>query len=200
MTKGLASTGGPSRSRSGSRFVLLRLRLRASGRLRYIERSGGTRLAMPVRARLASSYRLRAYPGWRGDRASRDDRSRRSGRACQGVVEEQSRHAVAMQGDIEQARALVRGGRQAYFDAGALMTAGGMSMGDAEVERRAGDDARAEEVLREGLELARADRRPRLLPHGRPAASAVSLRTEALRRGRATVCGGTGDDRRRRSH
>jgi class 3 adenylate cyclase len=55
--------------------------------------------------------------------------------------------------DRGDARDLVRGGRQAYFDAGLYMTAGGMSMREADVELRAGDAAREEAVLREGLEL-----------------------------------------------
>jgi class 3 adenylate cyclase/tetratricopeptide (TPR) repeat protein len=121
--------------------------------LAYIERSGATRLAMPVMARLASSYRFGPTPV--GEAIERVEAIGRGEQGALAVAWTRSSLGtlVAMQGDIERARELVRGGRQAYFDAGGLMTAGGMSMGDAEVERRAGDDARAEEVLREGLEL-----------------------------------------------
>jgi tetratricopeptide (TPR) repeat protein len=60
---------------------------------------------------------------------------------------------LAMQGQIERARELVRGGRQAYLDAGQYMSAGGMSLSEAEVEFRGGDFAAEESVLREGHEL-----------------------------------------------
>ena len=121
--------------------------------LAYIERAGSARLAIPVRARLISSYRFGPTPV--GEAIERVEAIRRGESA--GLAEAWLRGALgvllAMQCEIERARELVRGGRQAYFDAGLLMTAGGMSMGEAEVERRAGDDGRAEEVLREGLEL-----------------------------------------------
>jgi len=58
-----------------------------------------------------------------------------------------------MQGELERARELVRGGRQAFLDAGLLMSAGGMSLGESQVEFAAGDNAAGEAVLREGLEL-----------------------------------------------
>ncbi len=60
---------------------------------------------------------------------------------------------LAMRGEIDRARELVRGGRQAYLDAGMFMTAGGMSMREAKVEFRAGDLAAEERALREGLEV-----------------------------------------------
>ena len=121
--------------------------------LAYIERAGFARLAIPVRARLISTYRFGPTPV--GEAIDRVEAIRRD--ESGGLAEAWSRGALgvllAMQGEIERARELARGGRQAYFDAGLLMTAGGMSMGEAEVERRAGDDGRAEEVLREGVEL-----------------------------------------------
>jgi tetratricopeptide (TPR) repeat protein len=58
-----------------------------------------------------------------------------------------------MRGEFELARELVRGGRQAYLDAGLLMSSGGISMSEAKVEARAEDPAAAERVLREGLEI-----------------------------------------------
>jgi tetratricopeptide (TPR) repeat protein len=58
-----------------------------------------------------------------------------------------------MRGEFELARELVRGGRQAYVDAGLLVSAGGIAMSEAEIEARAGDPAAAERVLREGLEM-----------------------------------------------
>jgi tetratricopeptide (TPR) repeat protein len=59
-----------------------------------------------------------------------------------------------MKGDLPRARELlVRGARQAYLDAGLVQSSGGLTLGDAEVEFRAGDFAAEERVLREGLEL-----------------------------------------------
>ncbi len=60
----------------------------------------------------------------------------------------------AMKGDIPRARELLaRGARQAYLDAGLVQSSGGLTLGDAEVEFRAGDFAAEERVLREGLEV-----------------------------------------------
>jgi class 3 adenylate cyclase/tetratricopeptide (TPR) repeat protein len=76
-----------------------------------------------------------------------------------GLLEEASQASMlgrlyAMKGEIEPARELLVGGaRQAYLDAGLLQSSGGMTLGDAEVEFRAGDWAAEERVLREGLEL-----------------------------------------------
>ena len=121
--------------------------------LAYMERAGGVRLALHVRARLISSYRFGPTPV--GEAVQRIEAIRRGEQGA--LAEAWSRGILgvllAMQGEVDRARDLVRGGRQAYFDAGLLMTAGGMSMGEAEVERLAGDDVRVEQVLREGIEL-----------------------------------------------
>jgi class 3 adenylate cyclase/tetratricopeptide (TPR) repeat protein len=57
----------------------------------------------------------------------------------------------SMTGEFELARELVYGARQAYVDAGLLQTAGGIAMGVADIEWRAGDSEAAEEVFREGV-------------------------------------------------
>ena len=47
-----------------------------------------------------------------------------------------------MKGDLARARDLLRrGARQAYLDAGLVQSSGGLTLGDAEVEFRAGDFA-----------------------------------------------------------
>jgi len=76
-----------------------------------------------------------------------------------GLLERASQSSVlgrlyAMKGEIERARELLASGaRQAYLDAGLLQSSGGMTLGDAEVEFRAGDFGAEERVLREGLEV-----------------------------------------------
>ncbi len=121
--------------------------------LAHLEKAGSTRLAMVVRGRLLSSYSFGPAPV--GESIERVEAIRR--REHGALAEAWSRTALgvllAMQGEIDRARELVRGGRQAYFDAGQLMSAGGLSMREAKVEFRAGDTAAEEAVLREGLEL-----------------------------------------------
>jgi len=75
-----------------------------------------------------------------------------------GPLEEASQASLlgrlyAMMGEAERARELHRGARQAYLDAGLLQTSGGMTLGDGEIEFRAGDFAEEERILREGLEI-----------------------------------------------
>jgi class 3 adenylate cyclase/tetratricopeptide (TPR) repeat protein len=75
-----------------------------------------------------------------------------------GPLEEASQASLlgrlyAMRGEAERARELHRGARQAYLDAGLLQTSGGMTLGDGEIEFRAGDFAEEERILREGLEI-----------------------------------------------
>jgi class 3 adenylate cyclase/tetratricopeptide (TPR) repeat protein len=60
---------------------------------------------------------------------------------------------AGMQGDIERGRPQVRSGVEMFRDAGLVVTAAGMSMGEAWVELWAGDLAAAEGVLRSSLEL-----------------------------------------------
>jgi len=121
--------------------------------LAHLERAGGTRLAIPVRARLLSSYPFGPTPV--EEAIERVTAIRRGEHGA--LAEAWSRTVLglllAMQGEIDRARELVRGGRQAYFDAGLFMTAGGMSMREAKVEFRAGDLAAEEALLRDGLEL-----------------------------------------------
>ena len=121
--------------------------------LAHLEKAGSGRLAIPVRARLLSSYRYGPTPV--GEAIERVQALRR--REHGALAEAWSRTVLglllAMQGEIDRARELVRGGRQAFFDAGLFMTAGGMSMPEAKVEHRAGDFAAEERVLREGLEV-----------------------------------------------
>jgi class 3 adenylate cyclase/tetratricopeptide (TPR) repeat protein len=59
----------------------------------------------------------------------------------------------AMNGEIERAREHVRVGRQAYLDAGMLVTGAAHAMSEYMVEQRAGDLAAAETSLREGLDV-----------------------------------------------
>jgi class 3 adenylate cyclase/tetratricopeptide (TPR) repeat protein len=58
----------------------------------------------------------------------------------------------SLKGEIARARELV-GGRQVYTEAGLLASAGAMTLGESEVEFRAGDLQAEERVLREGVDL-----------------------------------------------
>jgi len=60
--------------------------------------------------------------------------------------------AMRTDGDLDGARELVQGGRQAHSDAGALVTAAGTCMSEAHLEWRAGRIEATELVLRAGLE------------------------------------------------
>ena len=60
---------------------------------------------------------------------------------------------LAMTGEIERARELVVGARQAFREAGMLVVAGHLSMHECRVEWAAGDDAAAERALEEGVAL-----------------------------------------------
>jgi len=123
--------------------------------LEHLERSGasGSRQARLVRAQLRGCYYQGPMPV---DEAIERVRALRSGE--HGLLEQAEERATmgrlcAMKGEVERHRELLRGARQAYADAGLLHTAGGMSMGEAEVEFRAGDFEAEETVLREGLEV-----------------------------------------------
>ncbi|MBM2823256.1 MAG: Zinc-ribbon protein [Thermoleophilia bacterium] len=121
--------------------------------LAHIEKAGGAGVANPIRARLLSSYTFGPTPV-----AEAIERVQTIRRGEHGALAEAWSRTVlgkllAMQGEIDRARELVRDGRQAYLDAGLFMSAGGMSMSEATVEFRAGDLAAEERALREGLEV-----------------------------------------------
>jgi class 3 adenylate cyclase/tetratricopeptide (TPR) repeat protein len=115
----------------------------------------GSRPAGSTRARLRGSY----YQGpMQVDEAIERivalDAGGRGGRLLEQASQwSQLGGLYAMKGEIERARELVRGARQAYLDAGLVQSSGGMTLGDAEVEFRAGDFDAEERVLREGLEV-----------------------------------------------
>jgi len=124
--------------------------------LEHFRRAGaeGSRPAASIRARLRGSYYQGPTPV---DEAI--ERIVAIGGREYGLLEEASQSSMlgrlyAMKGEIPRARDLLsRGARQAYLDAGLLQSSGGMTLGDAEVEFRAGDWAAEERVLREGLDV-----------------------------------------------
>jgi class 3 adenylate cyclase/tetratricopeptide (TPR) repeat protein len=124
--------------------------------LEHFRRAGaeGSRAAASMRARLRGSYYQGPTPV-----AEAIERTIAVGGREYGLLEEASQASTlsrlyAMKGDIPRARELlVRGARQAYLDAGLVQSSGGLTLGDAEVEFRAGDFAAEERVLREGLEI-----------------------------------------------
>jgi len=123
--------------------------------LEHLDRAGLShgRIAEPIRARLIGAYTASRIPVDEAIPLVRAVGARKGGAlasAWEGVV---LGRLYAMRGEFELARELVRGGRQAYVDAGMLVSAGGISMSEAELELRAGDLAAAERVLREGLEM-----------------------------------------------
>ncbi len=121
--------------------------------LAHNARAGGGRLALPVRARLIASYSHGPTPV--GEAIERLEAIRRDEHGTLGEAWSRTvlGFLVATQGEIDRARELVRGGREAYLEAGLFLSAGGLSLREADIERRAGDPARAEAVMREGLEL-----------------------------------------------
>lgn len=123
--------------------------------LEHLDRSGveSRRLAGPIRARLRASYYHSPMPV-----AEAIERTVVLGAGEHGLLEEaDERHLLgrlyAMTGEIERARELVRGARQVYLDSGLVQSSGGLTLGEAEVEFRAGDFEAEERVLREGLEV-----------------------------------------------
>jgi class 3 adenylate cyclase/tetratricopeptide (TPR) repeat protein len=123
--------------------------------LEHFRRAGAehSRPAASIRRRLRESYYQGPTPV---DEAI--ERIIALGAPNSGLLEVASEASVlarlyAMKGEIDDARELlVRGARQAYRDAGLVQTSGGMTLGDAEVEFRAGDFAAEERALRQGLE------------------------------------------------
>jgi class 3 adenylate cyclase/tetratricopeptide (TPR) repeat protein len=123
--------------------------------LSSLERAGSLHghLADSVRARLAASY---IFAPTHVDQAI--DRVNAIIEAGSGQVALAFERAAlgrlhAMRGEFELARELAGGARQAYEDAGMLVVAGGVSMAEGYVERRAGDPDAAERSLRGGLDL-----------------------------------------------
>ncbi len=124
--------------------------------LEHFGRAGAirSRPAASVRARLRNCY-------YQGPTPVNDaiERVVALGGSELSLLEEASQSSTlgrlhAMKGEIERARELLtRGARQAYLDAGLVQSSGGLTLGDAEVEFRAGDFAAEERVLREGLEI-----------------------------------------------
>jgi class 3 adenylate cyclase/tetratricopeptide (TPR) repeat protein len=123
--------------------------------LEHFHRAGAdrSRLAANMRGRLRASYYQGPTPV---DEAI--ERIIALGPVERGPLEEASQASLlgrlyAMRGDFAPARELHRGARQAYLDAGLLQTSGGLTLGDGEIEFRAGDYAEEERSLREGLEV-----------------------------------------------
>jgi tetratricopeptide (TPR) repeat protein len=124
--------------------------------LEHLERAGlrHGRIGEPIRARLIAAYAASRIPVDEAIPLVRDVGAARETGALASAWERVVLGRLhAMRGEFELARELVRGGRQAYVDAGLLMSAGGISMSEAEIEGRAGDQAAAERALREGLEI-----------------------------------------------
>jgi tetratricopeptide (TPR) repeat protein len=121
--------------------------------LAHLERSAavGSGMANP-RGRLLSAYLHGPMPV---DDAIEEVRAVRAGE--HGLLEEawgrqNLGRLCSLKGDIARARELV-GGRHVYLEAGLLASAGAMTLGESEVEFRAGDLQAEERVLREGVEL-----------------------------------------------
>ena len=121
--------------------------------LGHLDRSGesGSRLGQLVRSRLIATY---VYVPLPVDESISRIQSLHAG--DHGLLAEAWERGVvgrlyAMMGEFDRGRELVRGARQAYLDAGLFQTAGGIAMGEAHLEWLAGDDAAAENILREGI-------------------------------------------------
>ena len=121
--------------------------------LEHLDRSGdsGSRLGQLVRSRLIASYAYVPLPV-----AESIVRIQSLGAGDHGLLAEAWERGVvgrlcAMKGEFDRGRELVRGSRGAFLDAGLIQTAGGIAMGEAHIEWLAGDDAAAENVLREGI-------------------------------------------------
>ena len=121
--------------------------------LAHLEKAGGARLANSVRGRLISSYSHGPTPVGEAIERVKAIRHGEHGALAEAWSRTVLGRLLAMQGEIDRARELVRGARQAYLDAGLFMSAGGMSLSESEVEFRAGDLAAEERALREGFEV-----------------------------------------------
>ena len=188
MTRGSRSTGGASPSRRGSRCVQPRPPTACEQALAHLERSRGPRLAMPVRARLLSVVygsgrrpSARRSSGWRRSVAASTARSREAwSRSRLGTL-------LAMKGEIERARELVRGGRQAYLDAGAAHDRRRNEHGRGGGRAPGGRQSRPRTSPARGPRAARADRRARATTR-RPLCSCASVSTSRSATTRSSSC------------
>ena len=119
----------------------------------HAERAGSIRLARTVQSRVLGTYALGPTPV--GEAVERVEAIRQLplGPLAEAWLRTILGRLLAMEGEIERARELVRGARQAYIEAGQFSSAGGMSLAESEVEFRAGDLAAEEAILREGIEV-----------------------------------------------
>jgi class 3 adenylate cyclase/tetratricopeptide (TPR) repeat protein len=118
----------------------------------YAERAGSMRLARTIQNRILATYSLGPTPV-----VEAIERVEAIARLPRGPLADAWSRTVlgrllSMHGEVERARELVRGGRQAYLDAGQPSSAGGMGLAESEVEFRAGDRVAEEAVLRESLD------------------------------------------------
>ncbi|MBA3434312.1 MAG: AAA family ATPase [Actinobacteria bacterium] len=121
--------------------------------LAHAEKIGAARLANVVRSRLLSSYVVGPTPVDEAIEQVQALHHDEHGALATAWQRTALGRLLAMKGEFDRARDLVRGGRQLYQDAGLLMSAGGISMSESSVELRAGDTAAEEAALREGVEL-----------------------------------------------
>ncbi len=121
----------------------------------HLDRAGPAhrRLGERIRARLMASYWLAPTPVDEAIARIRAVGTGEEGSLAQAWERQVLGRLYAMKGELELARELVRGGRQAYSDAGQHVTAGILSLGEANIEWRAGDLVAAERILRAGLEI-----------------------------------------------
>lgn len=110
-----------------------------------------SRLAAPIRGRLIASHVFAPTPVDEAIERILAVRASEQGPLAQAWERAVLGRLYAMKGEFVRARELVHGGRQAYIDAGMLVSAGGMSMTENWIEWRAGDLAEGEKALREGL-------------------------------------------------
>jgi len=121
----------------------------------HLEQAGAShrRLGNPIRGSLIACYAVAPTPVDAAIERVRAVRVGEHGPLAQAWERAVLGQLLAMKGEFERARELVRGGRQAFMDAGQLASAGAMSMTEARVELRSGDLAAGEKALREGLEV-----------------------------------------------
>jgi hypothetical protein len=121
--------------------------------LGHLARSGasGGHLGHVVRGRLLSAYLNAPIAVDEALERARDVYVVEHGLMAQMWQRVVTGRLLAMKGEFAAARELVRGARELYADAGLHQAAGGLAMGEAEVEWRAGDLPASERVLRDGL-------------------------------------------------
>ncbi len=121
--------------------------------LEHLDRSGdsGSRLGQLVRSRLIASYVMVPLPVGESIARIQSLHAGEHGLLAEAWERGMVGRLYAMMGEFDRGRELVRGARQAYLDAGLFQTAGGIAMGEAHLEWLAGDDAAAENILREGI-------------------------------------------------